>query len=112
MNNKKYIKDLKLKFNQKSKNHNKDFEFIMNNGFGYLNNIKYRFSIKELKYKMKNNNVKDVKRMFFQFDEEIEYKNKKRVEEIFDYKYVIKEEILKLKYYDRWLDNELKRLQK
>ena len=62
---------------------------------------------------MKNNNVKDVKRMFFQFDEEIDYKNKKkRVEEIFDYKYVIKEEILKLKYYESWLDKELKRLQK
>ena len=112
MNIKKDIKDLKIRYNQKSKNYNNDLEFIMNKGYGYLNNKKYKFSIKDLKYKMKNNKVKDVKRMFFQFDQKIEYKNKKRVDEIFDYKYVIKEEILKLKYYDKWLDKELKRLEK
>jgi len=112
MNIKKDIKDLKIRYNQKSKNYNNDLEFIMNKGYGYLNNKKYKFSIKDLKYKMKNNKVKDVKRMFFQFDQKIEYKNKKRVDEIFDYKYVIKEEILKLKYYDKWLDKELKKLEK
>ena len=109
MDIKKY-KDLEIKkYKLRDRNYYMNKDFVVNMGFGFVNDKKYNFSKNGYK-KIKELNNMDYRSKFFIVDDSVNDKSKKKINEIINMKRNIDEKILELEYYNRVLDKELNKI--